>query len=136
MHSIDFEEVIDRITEHDTRYHRDAYFFLRHALEYSQKGVGKKGETRHVTGRELLTGIREYALNQFGPMTLTVFEEWGVRSTEDFGEIVFNMVEQSLLAKQETDTRDEFKDAYDFIEVFKKPFLPSAKVEEPRKPVV
>src|SRR5688500_4898859 len=130
MHSIDFEEVIDRILNQDTRYHRDAYFFVRQALEYSQKIVGKKGETRHVTGRELLTGIRDYALTQFGPMASTVFDEWGIRSTEDFGEIVFKMVEHNLLARQETDTPDEFKDAYDFFEVFKKPFLPAAKAAD------
>ncbi len=134
MHSINFEEVIDKIVEHDTRYHRDAYVFLRHALEFSQKIVGKKGEARHVTGHELLTGIREYALGQFGPMAFTVLEEWGIHSTEDFGEIVFSMIEHNLLAKQETDTREEFKNAYNFFEVFKKPFLPSAKATA-QKPV-
>lgn len=127
MQTINFEEVVDKMAERDSRYHRDAYFFLREALTYTQKTIGKasKGELRHVTGRELLHGIREYALTQFGPMTLTVLDEWGIRATEDFGAIVFNMVEHNLLAKQETDTADEFKEAFDFDEVFRKPFVPS-----------
>ncbi|MEP6662773.1 MAG: Minf_1886 family protein [Verrucomicrobiota bacterium] len=115
----------------DPRYHRDAYFFLREALDYTQKSAGKarKGEIRHVTGQELLGGIRQYALQQFGPMTLTVLGEWGIFTCEDFGEMVFNMVESSLLAKTETDSRKDFKNSYDFNEAFCQPFLPLAKKE-------
>jgi len=65
----------------------------------------------HVTGQELLEGIRQYALQQYGPMTVTVFEEWGVNHCRDFGEIVFNMVESGLLQKTETDTRNDFSKA-------------------------
>ena len=138
MQSINFEEVVDKIVAHDSRYDREAYFFLREALGYTQRTIGKasKGELRHVTGRELLNGVREYALTQFGPMTITVLEEWGVRSTEDFGEMVFNMVEHNLLAKQETDSRDDFKNGYDFSEAFKKPFLPSHKTSDKTEPAL
>jgi len=135
MQSVHFDEVIEKITEQDPRYHRDAYTFLREALEYTQKTVCKKGEVRHVTGAELLAGIRDYALSQFGPMTLTVLEEWGIRSTEDFGEMVFNMIEHNLLAKTENDSRDDFKDGYDFVETLKKPFLPSRTGSSHLKPV-
>ena len=110
MQSVNFEEVVERIVAKDPRYHRDAYFFLREALTYTQKAFGKshKTEVRHVSGRELLTGIREYATTQFGPMTLTVLDEWGIHATDDFGEMVFNMIEHSLLAKTDTDSRDDF----------------------------
>lgn len=137
MQTVNFEEVVDKIIEKDSRYHRDAYFFLREALTYTQKAIGKanKGQLRHVTGRELLEGIRDYALAQFGPMTLMVLDEWGIRSTEDFGEMVFQMVEHNLLAKQETDSREDFKNGYDFNEAFKKPFQPVAKSSDETKPV-
>jgi uncharacterized repeat protein (TIGR04138 family) len=130
MQAVNFEEILDRIVEKDPRYLREAYFFLREALDHTQKMVGKakKGEIRHVSGQELLSGIREYALSQFGPMTLTVLEEWGIRSCEDFGEMVFNMVSSSLLAKTEQDSRDDFKGGYSFEEAFRKPFLPSQKI--------
>lgn len=135
MQSVHFDEVIEKIVAQDARYHRDAYTFLREALEFTQKVICKKGEVRHVSGAELLDGMRDYALTQFGPMTLTVLEEWGIRSTEDFGEMVFNMVEHNLLAKTDTDTRADFKDGYDFNEVFKKPFLPTTVPPVTLKPV-
>ena len=110
---------------------------MKDALDHTQKLVLKSGQgkLRHVTGQELLGGIRDYALGQFGPMTMTVFEEWGVRSCADFGEIVFNMVEHSLLAKTERDSREDFKDGYDFADAFRKPFLPQRKLPPEPKPV-
>ena len=101
MQEVSFEEALAKIQAKDPRYHRDAYLFVREALDHTQKTIGKdaRGRIRHVTGQELLAGIREYALQQFGPMAKTVLEEWGVRRCEDFGEIVFNMVEVSWLAK-------------------------------------
>ena len=129
MHEVSLDEVLEQILAKDARYQRDAYFFVKDALDYTQKLSVKSGQgkLRHVTGQELLAGIREFALEQFGPMTITVFEEWGIRSCQDFGEIVFNMVESSLLAKTEHDSREDFKDGYDFQDAFRKPFLPQAK---------
>ena len=93
-------------------------------------GVPGSGQARHVSGQELLNGIREYALEQFGPMSITVLEEWNVKSCKDFGEIVFIMIEHSLLAKTDTDTREDFAAGYDFYEAFRKPFLPKDKIAE------
>ena len=134
MQAASFEEAIEQIAARDRRYHREAYFFLREALDHTQKMIGKlpkKNEVRHVSGQELLNGIREYALQQFGPMTLSVFEEWGVTCCLDFGEIVFNMVETKLLAKTEQDSREDFRNGYDFHDAFRKPFLPSRIASEP-----
>ncbi len=135
MNTVDFEEVIEQIMGKDSRYTRDAYLFLREALDHTQKMFVKKGEVRHVSGKELLEGVRDYALNQYGPMALMVLETWGIKSSGDIGEIVFNMVEANVLAKTEQDTREEFKDVYDFNEVFKKPFEPSRKTAAESKPV-
>ena len=128
MQSPKFEEVVQTIVAHDPRYHRDAYFFMREALEYTQHSTGKpkRDEIRHVSGKELLDGIRCYAIEQFGPMVTTVFSEWGVKSCQDFGELVFNMVEANLLAKTEKDSREDFKVGYGFFEAFRKPYLPSS----------
>jgi len=128
MQEVSFEESVDKIVVRDPRYQRDAYLFLREALDHTQKLVGKEngGKVRHVTGQELLDGIRRFALEQFGPMTITVFEEWGVRTCGDFGEIVFNMLEVGLLAKTAQDSRADFEGGYDFKDAFQKPFLPSA----------
>ena len=130
MQAPNFEEILEKIVATDSRYQRDGYFFLREALDHTQKIVSKskKNEIRHVSGQELLAGIRDYALSQFGPMTVTVLEEWGIRSCEDFGEMVFNMVANNLLAKTENDTREDFKEGYRFEEAFRKPFLPRNKL--------
>jgi uncharacterized repeat protein (TIGR04138 family) len=129
MQEVTFEEALEQVLAKDPRYQRDAYLFLREALDYTQKLVGKEngGKVRHVTGQELLEGIRQFALEQFGPMTVTVFEEWGVHHCRDFGELVFNMVESGLLAKTDKDSRADFQDGYDFEDAFRKPFLPAGK---------
>jgi uncharacterized repeat protein (TIGR04138 family) len=137
MQEINFDEAVDVVIVKDPRYTRDAYGFVREALDFTQKLIGKesRGAIRHVTGQELLDGIRQFALQQFGPMTATVFEEWGVKNCRDFGEIVFNMVEFGLLAKTETDSRADFQHGYDFTDAFRKPFWPPSKRQAERKPV-
>lgn len=129
MQEVNFDEAIEKIVAADSRYHRDAYAFVRDALDHTQKTVAKqaRGQMRHVTPQELLHGIRDYALQQFGPMTLTVFEEWGITVCDAFGDIVFNMIEIGLLAKTETDRHADFCGVYDFEETFRKPFLPLSK---------
>jgi uncharacterized repeat protein (TIGR04138 family) len=127
MHAANFEDTVDKIVTRTPRYSREAYYFVREALDHTQKLLGRSGkeEIHHVTGQELLEGIRAYALHQYGPMVVTVFNEWGVRNCEDFGEIVFNMVEASILAKTDRDTREDFKAGYDFFEAFRRPFVPT-----------
>lgn len=137
MQAVSFEEVVEQITAKDRRYARDAYQFLREALDHTHKAAGKpaaKGkQIRHVTGQELLEGIREYALQQYGPMAMTVLEEWGIRSCTDFGEIVFIMVEHSLLKKTDKDSRADFENGYNFHTAFREPFLPQSKIAKGSK---
>ena len=137
MQELTFESTLALVLAKDPRYPRDAYIFVKDALDHTQKIVLKenKGEMRHVSGQELLIGIRDYALAQFGPMTKMVFEEWGIKRCEDFGEIVFNMVEIGLLGKTEKDSREDFAGGYDFDDAFRKPFLPSSKLATPENPV-
>lgn len=109
-------DLIDNILKKDIRYQREAYNFVFEALDYTLKQIG---ERRHINGGELLDGTRNYALQQFGPLAKMVFNKWGVSRTDDFGEIVFNLVEVGLMGKTEEDSKDDFKDRYNFNEVFK-----------------
>jgi uncharacterized repeat protein (TIGR04138 family) len=141
MHQLNFDDVLDKMLEQNPRYRRDAYLFLREALEFTQKAISKanKNQVRHITGCELLNGIREYALALYGPMTITVLEDWGITSTEDFGHMVFLMVENNLLRKTEQDSLEDFRKGYSFDEAFRQPFRPAVKpsvlplVPEPSK---
>ena len=137
MQEINFDEAVESILARDPRYSREAYNFVREALDFTQKLIVKenRSQIRHVSGQELLDGIRQFALQQFGPMAVTVLEEWGVRNCRDFGDIVFNMVETSLLAKTDRDSRDDFQNGYDFTDAFRKPFWPSQKSCPVTKPV-
>jgi uncharacterized repeat protein (TIGR04138 family) len=133
MQELTFEEALELILAKDPRFKRDAYLFVREALDHTQKTIGKdsRGRIRHVTGQELLEGIREYALSQFGPMAATVLSEWGIHECRAFGDIVFNMVDIGLLAKTSTDRPEDFAGGYDFFDAFRKPFLPSRKSRQP-----
>ncbi|MCX6905299.1 MAG: hypothetical protein NTW03_17835 [Verrucomicrobia bacterium] len=133
MQTVNFEEELEKILAKDSRYDREGYFFVREALDYTQKALGRppKNEIRHISGKQLLEGAREYALAQYGPMALTVLNEWGIRCGEDIGEIVFVMVEGNLLAKTDQDSREDFKGGYTFEEAFRKPFVPAAALKHP-----
>lgn len=127
MHEVSFDEALDLIRARDPRYAREAYVFVREALDHTQKNLARSNRAgvRHVTGQELLEGIREYGLSQLGPMTMFVLGEWGIHSCADFGEIVFNLVDIGVLAKTERDSRADFIGGYQFEDAFRKPFLPS-----------
>lgn len=117
--AIDFAEKVTDILNRDSRYDIEAYGFTMSALQYT---LSKLKERRHIDGKELLNGIREYALRRFGPMTRTVFTHWGINNTMDFGEIVFNLVEAGLMRKRPEDTKDEFRNVYDFKSAFEEPY--------------
>lgn len=95
MQEVSFEDALEIITLKDPRYPREAYSFVREALDHTQRLLAKEkqGGIRHVSGQELLAGIKDYALTQFGPMAMMVLQEWGIHGCQDFGELVFNMVE-------------------------------------------
>ena len=108
-------DLIEKIAEKNGKYKKEAYLFVFEALEYTLRKLKKQ---RHITGQELLQGISEFGKSEYGPMTKTVFEYWGVTKTEDFGQIVFDLVEAELMGKTESDSMDDFKDGYDFEEEF------------------
>ena len=113
----EFTSIISDICTKDHRYHPEAYEFIMEALSYSQKKFRKP---KHVTGPELLEGIKGVLLKKFGPMAMSILNYWGVKSTDDFGNMVCNLVEHKVLAKDARDNYESFKNAYDFDEVFNK----------------
>ena len=127
MQKIGFAEALDTIVATDPRYQRDAYAFLRDALDFTTKQQKKiKGvSVRHVSGPELLDGVRQYALKEFGPLVVTVFDSWGIHSCEDIGNMVFNLIGAGIFGKTEQDSIEDFKNVYDFGEAFVKPFVPA-----------
>jgi uncharacterized repeat protein (TIGR04138 family) len=110
-----FFQVVENICAVDNRYKPDAYEFIMQALHFTQD---KFKRNTHVTGRELLEGVREFVIEQYGPMGKTVLNHWGITRTQDFGNIVFNMVDKKLLSKTDADSLDDFKDVYDFEAAF------------------
>ena len=107
------------------QYHRNAYEFLFEALRFTQetlnRGMLSEGgdeDSAHITGAELLDGIRRLALERYGLLTQTVFRHWGIEKTEDFGRIVFDLIEKGEMRKTERDQLCDFVDVYDFKKAF------------------
>jgi uncharacterized repeat protein (TIGR04138 family) len=133
----------------DRRFRPEAYRFVFEALRFGQEelgfgqtaagaaetgaedaGAGDLGleeEIRHVTGQQLCEAIRRYALSQYGALAKTVFHHWGVHSTSDFGDIVFNLIDIGQMKKTDADRREDFDDVFDFDEGLREVFEPAAR---------
>ena len=131
---LDPRHPLAELLRRDRRYHHDAYFFVFEALRFAQEQMGLGGmtipgdpeteEERHVTGQQLCEAIRQYAVQQYGMLAKNVLNEWGVRSTGDFGEIVFNLIDIGQMKKTESDRREDFENVFDFDEGLRDAFLP------------
>ena len=120
----EFEERVREIVADDPRFAVEAYVFVAEAVSYTTRRVAREEtDKRHISGQELLEGIRDLALKQFGPLTIDVLHEWGVRTTDDFGAVVFNLVNNGLLGASEDDSPEDFSGGYDFREAFTRPFV-------------
>jgi uncharacterized repeat protein (TIGR04138 family) len=128
---------IKALCDKEPRYKAGAYFFIVDAIDYTVRSLdraSKEGSERHVTGQELCEGIRKFAIEQFGPMALAVLQSWGLQRTDDFGEIVFNLIGAEKLRKTEADRKEDFAGGYDFHEAFAQPFLPKGAAPAPSQP--
>ncbi|MBU0714636.1 MAG: hypothetical protein KJ964_04705 [Verrucomicrobia bacterium] len=129
MRKITFEEAVAQILKEDPRYAPEAYHFIREALDFTTRSLKKptEGTGRHVSAAELLEGIRQYALKEYGPLAMTVLQSWGIRQCADFGQIVFNLVNKKFLGKTDDDSVHDFDRGYDFATAFRTPFAPVKK---------
>ena len=109
---------LQKILNEDPRYPEMAYSFVLEALNGS---INALSDPRHISGVELCYGCRDMAINEFGPMARTVLKHWNIKRTEDFGEIVFNLVNKGLLAKTSKDSMDDFLNVFDFETEFDVP---------------
>ena len=133
---------LSRIALEDSRYPFEAYGFVQDALAFacdilelgacSEQDCGCEGQfeqpgghERHLTGQELCEAIREFAINQYGYMAKVVLNQWGIYTTSDFGEIVYNMIDAGLMKKSPRDRRSHFDNVYDFEDVFQENFVMS-----------
>ncbi|MFV0416629.1 MAG: Minf_1886 family protein [Chthoniobacterales bacterium] len=130
MQNLNFPDRIEKIYSADSRYDRDAYPFLCEALETilkKQKKPRKDHPGSHVNAAELLEGFRGYTLKEFGPMSRSVLEHWGIHNCRDVGNMVYNLITAGVFGKTEEDALEDFEEIFDFHSAFEKPFLPSFK---------
>jgi len=128
---------IAKLLNEDPRYRLEAYQFVREALSFAQDVMSldnveedthrveadpQGDSTRHLTGQQLCEAIRQYAIEQYGYMTPVVLKNWGVTSTSDFGEIVYNLIKVKMMKKSQSDQREDFNDVYDFDVAFREQF--------------
>jgi uncharacterized repeat protein (TIGR04138 family) len=130
---LESSDPLAKALQRDRRYHRDAYFFVFEALRYAQEQLGltprasdeesgSEEEERHVTGQQLCHSIRDYAAKQYGGLAKCVLNHWGIKSTGDFGELVFNLIAVGQMRKTDSDRREDFESVFDFEEAFRDPF--------------
>ena len=137
---------LTEVLKKDPRYPVQAYEFVRDALNYAHEVMGwgaaqrreedeEEGEReetdepeRHLTGQELCEAGRRLALEQYGMMAKVVLNTWGICSTGDIGEIVYNMIRVDLMRKSPTDQRADFDDVFDFQKAFRDEFDFAASV--------
>lgn len=138
MQKMDFDEALDALVARDGRYERDAYLFLRDALDFTVKEAHRGGGSnppagtgRHVTGQELLDGVRRYSLEQFGPLVTTVLGTWRITATDDFGRMVFNLIDAHIFGRTERDSLEDFRGGYTFYDAFVRPYLPPHRRHDP-----
>ena len=115
-----FIEIVERIVEHDVRYRPGAYEFMNEAVAYTVRRLQRETlsrKERHVSGGELIQGVAEYAVQQFGPLDWEVLKDWGLVSGTSIGDVVFNMIDNGLLTASENDSREDFNRVPDLKEL-------------------
>ncbi len=128
MRDEQFITTVEKIITRDSRFSEEAYEFISNAVIYTTRQVeGEEDSKRHISGQELLEGIKDFAISQFGPMAKDVLESWGVCDSLSIGYIVFNMVDHQLLGSTKDDSIDDFKNGFDFQTTFTSSFIPKSK---------
>jgi uncharacterized repeat protein (TIGR04138 family) len=113
---LNYDAALDGVLEIDKRYSRHAYLFVQRALHFYREKRGGGENASHIKGPELLIGVRELAVEEYGPMARSVLNGWGLESGEDVGEIVYNLIHAGLMSKTEEDDKDDFAGVMKFDE--------------------
>ncbi|MCB1225699.1 MAG: hypothetical protein KDK99_07825 [Verrucomicrobiales bacterium] len=131
MENITFPEAVRRASARDARYRPEAYEVVRAALGKAAELFCKDAEDQHVTGQQLLEGFRRLVLEEYGPMSLTLLEMWGLHEGGDVGNVVYNLIEEKYFGRRDEDSIEDFHGGYDFRVAFTEPFLPSSRPSSP-----
>jgi len=126
MADISFEEAVSRSIDRDPRFHPSAYDFVRDALHIAVKKFRDGDDMKHVSGQELLEGVRDYALKEYGPMALTVLQLWGIRKGLDVGHIVYNLIDVGYFGRSDGDSLQDFDNGFAFDKELTRPYLPAS----------
>ncbi len=107
---------LEELAQLSGKYPVDAFIFVREGLQYTIRKLGKisQGGCKHITGRQLCYGLKDYAIHKWGLLALTVLKQWNIKTTRDFGNIVFMMVDAGWMAKTDEDKIEDFDDVFDF----------------------
>ena len=123
------QRAMERLLRRDTRYKVEAYVFVRDALAYAHRTMTPheaaspdEEDARHLSGQQLCEACRLYALDQFGYLARIVLASWGLKTTSDFGEVVYNLIEIKHMRKSDTDRREDFDNVYSFADAFEPKF--------------
>jgi uncharacterized repeat protein (TIGR04138 family) len=126
--TVAFHIAVHEVRQRDPRYAPHAYAFLCDALDHAVKLLNREdADDRHVTGQELLVGFRALALDEFGPMANFVMQEWGIKSSEDVGCMVYNFIEVGFYGKNDTDSIEDFSDGVNMKEALNAPYALKGK---------
>jgi uncharacterized repeat protein (TIGR04138 family) len=126
-----FEDAVRKSCILDPRFQPAAYDFVRDALQVAVNKFRGGDEMKHVSGQELLEGVKEHALKEYGPMALTILEQWGLTKGVHVGNIVYNLIEVGYFGRSDGDSLEDFDNGYSFEEAFTAPFLPSSSKSAP-----
>ncbi|MBT8038531.1 MAG: hypothetical protein KJO21_13425 [Verrucomicrobiae bacterium] len=126
MQPTQFMDAVHAVIKRDPSYDVGAYYFLKDALDFTVKRVmeNNAGEHRHVAASELLIGFRDLALQEFGPMASTMMKEWRLLSCTDIGTMVFQLIDEGVFGKQDSDTMEDFAELFPLHKTLDAPFLP------------
>ncbi|MCX6856563.1 MAG: hypothetical protein NTV80_16850 [Verrucomicrobia bacterium] len=127
MTDLPFHLAVQESLDKDPRYHPHAYEFVRDALNVAAKLFSEGKEDRHVTGQQVLEGVRTHALDEYGPMAFTILAEWGLHRGEDVGNIVYNLIGVGYFGKNDGDSLEDFGGGFEFESALTDPFKPTSK---------
>ncbi len=131
MQPTQFTDAVEAISSEHQSYDSGAYYFLKDTLDFTVRRVmeSNDGKHRHVAASELLIGFRDLAIQEFGPMASTMMTEWGIKSCSDIGAMVFQLIEEGVFGKQDSDTLEDFSEIFPLIETLEAPFKPKNELK-------
>ncbi len=118
---LEMKKNFEQIAKEDSRFNPQAIKFVYEGLSFTVKKITV--EPRHISGQTLCEGLRKLALEKWGRLAMLVLNTWGIKTTRDFGEIVYLMIRHKWMSAAETDTIDDFNDVFEFQTVFKDQFV-------------